>query len=181
MLPRYANLAKEAVLMADETQADEPVEDETSTVAVIDAPVEPVAEQNAAENDLEIRDDGDGPGEGMETCPTCKGTGKVNANTTECPDCGGSGEVEARAAEEPELEQRTAAWVAKERRKAPAEMVDGMPEGRYWQPTWGPIGLELRQDGNGIVHVGGYASITEVWYEVGDYEERATRGSFKRR
>jgi|HubBroStandDraft_6_1064221.scaffolds.fasta_scaffold00417_13 HK97 family phage prohead protease len=82
--------------------------------------------------------------------------------------------------EEPETEQRTAAWAAKERRKARAELVDGMPERRFWQEAWGPVGLELRERPEGIVQVGGYASVTECWYEVGDYEERAVRGFCRR-
>ena len=152
--------------MADETQADEPVEDETSTVAVIDAPVEPVAEQNAAENDLEIRDDGDGPGEGMETCPTCKGTGKVNANTTECPDCGGSGEVEARAAEDPELEQR----------KQVREILEGTVERRDFTAS----DVEVRSTSDGGLRFTGYASTTETPYRVSGFEETFARGAFKR-
>lgn len=79
-----------------------------------------------------------------------------------------------------EGEQRTAAWAAKERRKARAELVEGMPERRFWQEAWGPVGLELRDRPEGIIQVGGYASVTECWYEVGDYEERAVRGFCRR-
>jgi HK97 family phage prohead protease len=118
---------------------------------------------------------------GMEVCPTCGGDGTDDAT---CETCEGTGEVEAggqqRNSAEPASEQRTAAWAAKERRKARAALVEGMPERRYWQPAWGPVGIEVRQHTDGIVKIGGFASVTEVWYEVGDYEERAVRGSFKR-
>lgn len=89
-------------------------------------------------------------------------------------------ETEERSSVDEPPEQRTAAWAAKERRKARAELVDGMPERRFWQEAWGPVGLELRERPEGIVQVGGYASVTECWYEVGDYEERAVRGFCRR-
>lgn len=130
----------------------------------------------SAEDEAETRE----PKDGMEVCPTCGGDGTDDAT---CETCEGTGEVEAGTAERADAEpseKRTAAWAAKERRKARAELVEGMPERRYWQPAWGTVGLEIREHQNSIIQVGGYASVTEVWYEVGDYEERAVRGSFKR-
>lgn len=135
-------------------------------------------EQNAPEAETRA------PKGGMETCSTCDGDGTINEGNKECPDCGGSGEVEAGGQQQnsadPPSEQRTAAWAAKERRKARAELVEGMPERRFWQEAWGPVGLELRERPEGIIQVGGYASVTECWYEVGDYEERAVRGFCRR-
>lgn len=31
--------------------------------------------------------------DGMVTCPTCGGTGKIRAGMTSCPDCDGDGQV----------------------------------------------------------------------------------------
>jgi HK97 family phage prohead protease len=119
---------------------------------------------------------------GMKACPTCEGAGTIRDGSTECPDCEGTGEVEGgeQNSADDETEIRTAAWAAKERRKARAALVDGMPERRFWQEAWGSVGLELRERPEGIVQVGGYASVTECWYEVGDYEERAVRGFCRR-
>lgn len=38
--------------------------------------------------------------DGKVDCPTCDGTGKINANTTKCPDCDGSGKVMEERADE---------------------------------------------------------------------------------
>ena len=49
----------------------------------------------------ETRDDGP-------PCPTCDGTGKINAGTTDCPDCGGTGNAHRQPSTEPIASQTLA-------------------------------------------------------------------------
>lgn len=77
--------------------------------------------------------DGDGDDDGMVDCPTCDGTGKINADTTKCPDCGGSGEV--TQAKSDEIEDRTSS--------IETEMI-GNDEWRLWTPEQRTAYIEYR-------------------------------------
>lgn len=76
--------------------------------------------------------------------------------------------------------QRTAAWGAREQRKAKAEMLDSTWERRDWQTAFGAAEIEVRAKGDGLIWVGGWASITERGYDVGYYEETIDRSAFNR-
>lgn len=67
--------------------------------------------------------------------------------------------------------QRTAAWGARELRKAKAEMLSSTWERRDWQRSFGVSDLEIRDRDDGLKWVGGYASVFEREYEVGYYTE----------
>jgi HK97 family phage prohead protease len=121
------------------------------------------------------------------TCGECE-EGK-HPDGSDCPECSGTGEIDggpeqngAKESPAKPREQRTAAAVAKEWRKAKVDLMKGMPERRWWQPTWGVPGMALRSagDGGNIVEAFGCASVVERWYEVMDYEEIMVRGAFKR-
>jgi HK97 family phage prohead protease len=72
-------------------------------------------------------------------------------------------------------EKRSAAWVAKERRKMRAQLLDKTYERRHCIP-----GVELRDAGEGLIKAIGCASVTERSYEVLDWEETIRGGAFKR-
>ena len=101
-----------------------------------------------------------------EDCPTCDGTGKVDS--TECLDCNGTGEIAGGSTE------ANAAQLALERRARQAKERDGMVERRAFSS------FEVRDTSDGHVRFSGYASTTEVPYEIADFTERIARGAFKR-
>jgi HK97 family phage prohead protease len=74
-----------------------------------------------------------------------------------------------------QTEKRTAAWAARERRKARAQLLDKTYERRHCVP-----GVELREIGDGLIKAVGCASVTERSYEVLDWEETVRGGAFKR-
>jgi len=106
----------------------------------------------------------------MESCPTCNGSGKINEGSIDCPDCNGTGEIPAK---EEKATDEQFEW-----RKAKAEQLTSArtPERRAFEAEK----LEIREAQDGGWTLTGYASVTEVPYEVGFYTEKIARGAFKR-
>lgn len=77
-------------------------------------------------------------------------------------------------------DQHTAAWGAREQRKAKAEMLQSTFERRDWQTAFGSPEIEIRAKNDGLTWVGGYASVTEHGYDVGYYEEIVDCAAFNR-
>jgi HK97 family phage prohead protease len=112
--------------------------------------------------------------EDMEECPTCEGTGKIKGESTECPDCGGTGEIEKNSRNaEKEFELRR-------------QRVENLRDSKaHEQRHFAVSDCELRDanaddDDDNLMYFEGYASLTEVPYEVAGFEETIQRGAFRR-
>ncbi len=63
-----------------------------------------------------------------------------------------------------------------ERRKRRQELLEGTTERRDFRVE----GLEVRETSDGGIRFSGYPSVTETFYEVGDFQEKLARNAFKR-
>lgn len=103
---------------------------------------------NAADALMEtlVRADGDGEDDGMVTCPTCKGTGKIREGHVTCPTCHGKGEVTKEVADDNRAQTR-AYWqdpanlrfVSVDERKKMADTGVAMPNGDFPIPDKGHL------------------------------------------
>ncbi len=108
--------------------------------------------------------------EGLEKCPTCKGTGKILAGNRECPNCKGTGKVKP--------ESKSTNWATP---KARSMFVSG----HEWTPPQ-TVEAQIRMDANDekphLANFRGFPSPTGVTYSVrdwlGEYDETILPGAW---
>jgi HK97 family phage prohead protease len=108
--------------------------------------------------------------EGLEKCPTCKGTGKILAGNRECPNCKGTGKVKPEA--------KSTNWATP---KARSMFVSG----HEWTPPQtveAQIRMEVSDEKPHLANFRGFPSPTGVTYSVrdwlGEYEETIHPGAW---